>query len=241
MLITFVTIFPEIFPGPLGCSLLGRSLGKLWNLEVVNMRDFASDKHKTVDDTPYGGGSGMIMKPNVVHESMSYALSLYENKSKPHIIFMSPRGNTFNQNIAKELMQENGGRGFIFLCGRYEGIDQRVIDHWIDKYGMIEISIGDFVVFGGEVPAILVTEACLRYLDGVMHNHESVHDESFSGNYLEYSQYTKPSTWNGYDVPSVLLSGNHKEIAKWRRDDSYRITFDRRVDLIHDATINVSK
>ena len=221
-----------MFPGPLGHSLLGRSIGTLWDIKTVNIRDFAKDKHKTVDDTPYGGGSGMVMRPDVVHDAMTYALSFYECNSKPHIVFMSPRGRTFTQSFAKELMNKDNCGGFIFLCGRYEGIDQRVIDHWIKNHGMIEISVGDFVVFGGETPAMIVSEACLRYLDGIMHNSESVQEESFSLDFLEYSHYTKPICWNQENVPSVLLSGNHKEIAKWRREQSSQITMERRSDLL---------
>lgn len=227
-----------MFPGPLGHSLLGKSMGTLWDMHTINIRDFAKDKHRTVDDTPYGGGSGMVMKPDVVHDAMLNALSMYDQNCKPNIIFMSPRGQTFKQKMVPALMQIGSKNGFIFLCGRYEGIDQRVIDHWISNYGMMEISIGDFVVFGGEMPAMIVTEACLRHLDGVMGNSDSIMDESFSVDFLEYSQYTKPICWNQSSVPSVLLSGNHKEIAEWRRAQSYQITMERRIDLLSDGNRN---
>lgn len=227
MLITILTIFPEMFPGPLSQSLAGKALGNLWNLKTINIRDFASDKHKTVDDTPYGGGAGMVMKPDIIDSALNHALSFYDEK--PEIIFMTPRGKTFSNKIAREIMKNP--KGMIILCGRYEGIDQRVIDFWKENHGMKEISIGDYVLFGGEIPAMVVIDSCLRFLPGIMNNSDSVEDESFSNNLLEYPQYTKPAIWNGLEVPSVLLSGNHKEIDSWRLNQSEKITKENRPDL----------
>ncbi|MBQ9440794.1 MAG: tRNA (guanosine(37)-N1)-methyltransferase TrmD [Alphaproteobacteria bacterium] len=227
MLITVVTLFPEMFPGPLTYSLLGKKLGTLWNLKTVNIRDFSDNIWHKVDDTPYGGGAGMVLKPNIVHDSLNYALSLY-NGSNPTIVYMTPRGQVLNSNIAKKIVNNEG---IIILCGRYEGIDQRVIDFWKTKHNLVEISIGDYVLFGGEIPAMVLIETCLRFIPGIMHNSESVMDESFAIDLLEYPQYTKPAIWCGNSVPSVLLSGNHLEIAKWRTEQSKQITKALRPDL----------
>lgn len=227
MLISVLTIFPEMFPGPLSQSLAGKALGKSWDIKTINIRDFAKDKHKTVDDTPYGGGAGMVMKPDIIDAALKHALSLYDDQ--PQILFMTPRGQTFSNSLAKEIMHDTNG--MIILCGRYEGIDQRVIDHWKQHHGMIEISIGDYVLFGGEIPAMVVIDTCLRFIPGIMNNSESVVDESFSNGLLEYPQYTKPATWNDMDVPEVLLSGNHKKIDQWRQAQSEKITMECRPDL----------
>lgn len=227
MLITVLTLFPEMFPGTLAHSLPGKSLGRLWGLLAVNIRDFATDKHKTVDDTPYGGGAGMVMKPDVVDEALRYAISLYADV--PEIIYMTPRGKTFKQSTAKELSGNKAG--MIILCGRYEGIDQRVIDYWKTNHSMREISIGDYVLFGGEVPAMVVIEACLRFNSGIMNNENSVEDESFANGLLEYPHYTRPALWNNIGVPDVLLSGNHKDIANWRLEQAEKITQELRPDL----------
>ncbi|MDR2667030.1 MAG: tRNA (guanosine(37)-N1)-methyltransferase TrmD [Holosporales bacterium] len=228
ILVTVVTIFPEMFPGPLGHSLLGKSLGKLWNLKTVNIRDFAMDKHNTVDDSPYGGGAGMVMKADVVDLAMRRAISFYEKL--PSILFMTPRGAVFSSDIARDIMHDNQN-GMIILCGRYEGIDQRVIDFWKEKYCMVEISIGDYILFGGEIPAIVVIDSCLRFANGIMHNTESTKNESFSAGLLEYPQYTKPAIWNCMEVPKVLLSGNHKEIELWRTAQAEKITKEVRPDV----------
>lgn len=227
MLITIVTIFPEMFPGALAYSLAGKNLGKLWDLRTVDIREFAHDKHKKVDDTPYGGGNGMLMKPDVVHDAMKYALSFYANQ--PEILFMSPKGTPFSNQIANTLSKNPNG--IIILCGRYEGIDQRVIDYWKANHDLKEISIGDYILFGGEIPAMVVIDSCLRFVPGMMGNSESVNDESFAIDLLEYPQYTKPAIWEKYNVPSVLLSGNHEEIASWRIAQSKQITQERRPDL----------
>ncbi len=229
MLFTIVTIFPEMFPGPLSHSLLGKGLGVLWNLKTVNIRDFANNKHHKVDDTPYGGGAGMVMMPDVVHAALSEALSFYEKP--PRIIFMTPRGKLFTNKIAKSLV-DSETEGVIILCGRYEGIDQRVINYWKLHHGLEEISIGDYVLFGGEIPAMVVLDSCIRFIPGIMGNSESTEDESFSNGLLEYSQYTKPAVWNDTPVPQVLLSGNHAEIAKWRKSDSVEVTKANRPDLL---------
>lgn len=227
MLISVLTIFPEMFPGPLSQSLAGKALGKSWDIKAINIRDFAKDKHRTVDDTPYGGGAGMVMKPDIIDAALKHALSLYDKQ--PQILFMTPRGQTFSNSLAKKIMQDTNG--MIILCGRYEGIDQRVIDHWKQHHGMIEVSIGDYVLFGGEIPAMVVIDTCLRFIPGIMNNSESVVDESFSNGLLEYPQYTKPATWNDMDVPEVLLSGNHKKIDQWRQAQSEKITMECRPDL----------
>ncbi len=227
MLITVVTLFPEMFPGPLSYSLLGKQLGSLWNLQTVNIRDFSDNIWHKVDDTPYGGGAGMVIKPNVVHDALTQALSMYNNIT-PTVVYMTPRGKVFNNNVAKNIVNNDG---LIILCGRYEGIDQRVIDFWKTNHNLIEISIGDYVLFGGEIPAMVLIETCLRLIPGMMHNPESVEDESFAIDLLEYPQYTKPAIWHGDSVPSVLLSGNHLEIAKWRTNQAEQITKDVRPDL----------
>lgn len=230
MLITVVTIFPEMFPGALAFSLPGKALGKLWDLQIVNIRDFAKDRHNTVDDTPYGGGAGMVMKADVVDVALMHALSLYDGLSaKPEIIFMTPRGTVFSNDVAREISGNKDG--MIILCGRYEGIDQRVIDYWKEHHGMREISIGDYVLFGGELPAMVVIDACLRFVPGIMGNATSTEDESFTAGLLEYPQYTKPAIWRERVVPDVLLSGNHGEIASWRVAQSQEITRQNRPDL----------
>ena len=236
MLITIVTLFPEMFPGILAYSLPGKQLGNLWDLKTVNIRDFSDNKWQKVDDTPYGGGAGMVIKPNIIHEALTDALKNYPN-NEPAIINMTPRGRLFNNATARNLAEYDG---LIILCGRYEGIDQRVIDHWIQHHNMQEISIGDYVLFGGEVAAMVIIESCLRFVPGIMHNEDSPEDESFcikdiNGSrvdLLEYPQYTKPVSWSGYDVPSVLLSGNHAEIAKWRIEQAKQITKSVRPDLL---------
>lgn len=227
-LVTVVTIFPDMFPGPLAYGLSGKAIGSKWSLQTINIRDFANDKHKTVDDTPFGGGPGMIMRPDVVHDAMLAALAKYDNK--PKIIFMSPRGKTLTHQVVQELSSNK--HGLIILCGRYEGIDERVIEFWKENHNMVEISIGDYILFGGEIPAMVVIDTCIRLLDGVMKNPNSTFDESFSLDCLEYQQYTKPRIWCQRRVPDVLLTGNHKQIAEWKRSESLRITSERRPDLL---------
>ncbi len=220
-----LTLFPDMFPGCLGQSLSGRALEKkLWSLELINIRDFADDAHKTVDDTPFGGGAGMVMKPDVVSRALESCTS---NKSR--IIFLSPRGKTLTQELVKELASE---QELTLLCGRYEGLDQRIIDH----YQMEEISIGDYILSGGELGAMVLLDSCVRLLDGVMGNDHTVDEESFENNLLEYPHYTRPAVWiapdgSEYNVPDILTSGHHANIKQWRLEQSEQLTKNRRPDL----------
>jgi tRNA (guanine37-N1)-methyltransferase len=214
------TLYPEVFPGPLSKGLYGKALSKeLWNLKVVNIRDAAEDKHKTVDDTPYGGGSGMLLKADVL------AKSLDQNKTEDErIIYLSPKGKKFNQPYAKELSKE---KSVSFICGHFEGVDERVLS----TRNIEEISIGDYVLSGGETAAFVVIDSILRLLPGVLGNENSKEDESFENGLLEYPQYTKPQIWEEKGVPEVLLSGDHSKIKDWRLSQSEAITRDRRPDL----------
>ena len=214
------TLYPEVFPGPLSKGLYGKALSKeLWNLKVVNIRDSAEDKHKTVDDTPYGGGSGMLLKADIL------AKSLDQNKTESErIIYLSPKGKKFNQLYAKELSKE---KSVSFICGHFEGVDERVLS----TRNIEEISIGDYVLSGGETAAFVVIDSILRLLPGVLGNENSKEDESFENGLLEYPQYTKPQIWEEKGVPEVLLSGDHSKIKDWRLSQSEAITRDRRPDL----------
>ena len=222
-----LTLFPDMFPGPLGHSLAGTALKSgLWSLRAVNIRDFSTDKHRTVDASPYGGGTGMVLKPDVVAAAIDHAKTLL-----PHarVLYTSPRGAPLTQALATQLKSED----IIILCGRFEGVDQRVIDH----YGMQEISLGDFVLSGGEVAAMAILDACVRLLPGVISKDDAVTQESFglSSEYaglLEYPHYTRPPLWNGIAVPDILLSGNHAQINQWRLEQAKHITRLRRPDLI---------
>ena len=218
--VKILSIFPEVLPGPLGVSLIGNALKKkIWNLDIINIRDFAKDKHKSVDDTPYGGGAGMIMKPDIIGLAID---SLKDNRSKR--ICLTPRGKLLNQDKVKELSTEDG---LILLCGRYEGIDQRVIDF----YDFEEVSIGNYVISGGESATFVLLESVLRLLPGVLGGNETLNEESFSDkDLLEYPQYTKPRDWNGICVPEVLTSGNHNEIKNWRDKQRIEITKSRKLD-----------
>jgi tRNA (guanine37-N1)-methyltransferase len=215
-----LTLFPDAFPGPLGHSLAGRALERgLWELEARDIRAHATDRHRTVDDTPFGGGAGMVMRPDV----LDAALAAVED-GRP-AIYLTPRGVPLGQAMVRELA---GGPGVVLLCGRYEGIDQRVIE----ARGLLEISIGDYVLSGGELPALVLLDACVRLLPGVMGAAESAEEESFSqAGLLEYPHYTRPAEWQGRRVPEVLLSGHHAAIAAWRREQSERITRERRPEL----------
>jgi tRNA (guanine37-N1)-methyltransferase len=225
--ITALSLFPEIFPGPLGLSIAGKALEKkIWQLQTVNIRDFALDKHVTVDEKPFGGGTGMVMRADVVGAAIEYSKDLTGcNK----IIYMSPRGKVLNQELVRELVSHPQ---IIILCGRYEGIDERIIE----EYDIEEISIGDFILSGGEIAALTLIDACVRLLPGVIEKKSALEEESFgdSKHYaglLEYPLYTRPSTWKGREVPEVLLSGNHAEIDRWRIKQSLEITKSRRSDL----------
>ncbi len=219
--ITVLTLFPELFPGALSASLTGKALEKgLWELETVNIRDFATDKHKTVDDTPAGGGAGMVMKPDILGSAIEKAL----HQSMGKIIYLSPRGKSLTQALAKSLAQENH---LVLLCGRYEGVDQRVLDEW----NIQEISIGDYVLTGGEIPAYVLIDACVRLQEGVLGDVESLNEESFSNGLLEYPQYTRPQMWKNRQIPEVLISGHHEKIKHWRLSESQKLTKERRPDL----------
>ena len=217
---TVFTLYPDLFPGPFSEGLYGKALDKkIWDLQKVNIRDYANDKHKTVDDTPYGGGSGMLIKPDVI------ARALDKNTKKGEkIIFLTPRGKVFNHECAKKFSQE---KIINIICGHFEGIDQRVID----SRNIEEISIGDFVLSGGETASYVFLDAILRLIPGVIGNQNSITEESFGNDLLEYPQYTKPQIWEEKSVPDVLLSGDHAKIKDWRLSQSEAITRDRRPDL----------
>ena len=214
------TLYPEFFPGPLSKGLYGKALSKnLWNLNIVNIRDAAEDKHKTVDDTPYGGGSGMLLKADVL------AKSLDQNKIEGEkVIYLSPKGKKFDQNYARELSNE---KSVSFICGHFEGVDERVLS----TRNIEEISIGDYILSGGETAVFVVIDSILRLLPGVLGNENSRVDESFENGLLEYPQYTKPQIWEEKAVPEVLLSGDHSKIKDWRLSQSEAITRVRRPDL----------
>jgi tRNA (guanine37-N1)-methyltransferase len=214
------TLYPEIFPGPLSKGLYGKALSKkLWNLNIVNIRDAAEDKHKTVDDTPYGGGSGMLLKADVL------AKSLDKNKIEgERVIYLSPKGKKFDQKYAQELSNE---KSVSFICGHFEGVDERVLT----TRNIEEVSVGDYILSGGETAAFVVMDSILRLLPGVLGNENSKSDESFENGLLEYPQYTKPQIWEEKGVPEVLLSGDHSKIKDWRLSQSEAITRVRRPDL----------
>lgn len=220
---TIITLFPELFPGPLGASVLGRGLADgLWTLDAIQLRDFATDRHRTVDDTPSGGGAGMVLKPDILASAIDHASPLGD--ARPRIL-MSPRGAPLTQQRARELA---AGPGAVIVCGRFEGIDQRVID----ARDLEEISIGDYVLAGGEVAAMVLLEAVVRLIPGVLGSAQSHADESFENGLLEYPQYTRPQTFEGIDIPAVLTSGDHGKIAKWRAERSRQLTAARRPDLL---------
>jgi tRNA (guanine37-N1)-methyltransferase len=221
---TVLTLFPEMFPGLLGHSLAGKALAKSrWQLETIDIRSFATDRHGTVDDTPFGGGAGMVMRPDIVDAAI-------RSVQVPHrLLVMSPRGQVFDQTLATELSRSEG---VTLLCGRYEGIDQRVIE----AHGATEISVGDYVLSGGETAAMVILDACVRLLPGVMGNETTVDEESFANGLLEYPHYTRPAVWqdaNGIErtVPAVLLSGHHAKINDWRQVEAERLTCEKRPDL----------
>ena len=220
---SIITLFPELFPGPLGASVLGRGLSDgLWSLSAIQLRDFATDRHRTVDDTPSGGGAGMVLKPDILARAIDATSP--EGDPRPRIL-MSPRGRPLTQARARELAL---GPGAVIVCGRFEGVDQRVID----SRGLEEISIGDYVLAGGEVAAMVLLEAVVRLIPGVLGKAESHADESFENGMLEYPQYTRPQSFEGIDIPAVLTSGDHGRIARWRGEQSLQLTRARRPDLL---------
>ena len=220
---TILTLFPEAFPGILGTSLPGKALKDgVWSLEALDIRSFAHDKHASVDDTPYGGGAGMVMRPDVLDAAIKGAEEKFGDASRK--IYLSPRGRRLDQALVKELAAEPS---ILLLCGRYEGVDQRVID----AQRLEEVSLGDFVLAGGEVAAMALIEACVRLLPGVLGNAATVAEESFEAGLLEYPHYTKPAVWNGRGVPEILTSGHHEKIKEWRRQQAEQITQIRRPDL----------
>ena len=214
------TLYPELFPGPLGSGLYKKALEKkLWSLDIVDIRDYALDKHKSVDDTPFGGGSGMVMRADVIANSLDKKIS---NKNEP-IIYLSPKGKKFDQVYAKEII----GKNINIICGHFEGVDQRLLE----TRGIEEVSIGDFILSGGETAAMIVIDTLVRLIPGVLGNSSSLNDETFERNLLEYPHYTKPQKWGKKDVPEVLLSGDHAKIKRWRLEQSEDITRRRRPDL----------
>ena len=214
------TLYPEIFPGPLKKGLYGKAMAKkLWNLNVIDIRDAATDKHKTVDDTPYGGGTGMLIKPDVLANSIDRNVN-----KKDRIFYLSPKGKRFDQKLAQDLSKV---KSFSLICGHFEGVDERVLN----TRNIEEISIGDYILSGGEIAALVILDSVLRLLPGVLGNEKSAFDESFENGLLEYPQYTKPQIWEQKPVPEVLLSGDHGKIKDWRLSQSEAITRDRRPDL----------
>lgn len=224
-----LTLFPEMIENGMNTSITGRAITKgLLSLEAINIRDFAFNKHQKVDDYPYGGGAGMLMQAEPVY--LSYESIAERIGRKPRVIFLTPQGKTFNQDMAKEFALEED---LVFLCGHYEGIDERVLEEIVTDY----VSIGDYVLTGGELPAMVMMDSISRMVPGVLNNQESGETESFSGNLLEYPQYSRPEEWHGKKVPEVLLSGHHANVDKWRREQSIIRTARWRPDLLPKADL----
>lgn len=219
-----LTLFPQMFEPIINESIIGRAIkNNIIEVNITNIRDFSTDKHRRVDDYPYGGGNGMVMQPQPIYDAYINVINSYENK--PKLIYMTPSGKLFNQEIATELSNEDN---LIILCGHYEGIDQRVIDEIVDE----EISIGDYVLTGGEIPAMVLIDAVSRLVPRVLGNDESSEEESFSNGLLEYPQYTRPVEWNERTVPEVLVSGHHANIKKWQHEEAIKRTKKVRPDLL---------
>ncbi len=220
---TVLTLFPAMFPGPLAFSLAGKALeSDLWRLRAVDIRGFTTDRHQSVDDTPFGGGAGMVMRPDIVARAVDSVVA--EGALGP-LLYLSPRGRPLRQDRVRELAS---GPGVVLLCGRYEGVDARVIE----ARGFLEVSLGDFVLSGGEIAAMALIDACVRLLPGVVGDSHSLEEESFASGLLEYPHYTRPQSWEGRAVPEVLLSGNHARIARWRQEQAVGVTRERRPDLL---------
>ena len=219
-----LTLFPEMFPGPLGFSIIGKALEeKTWLLELIKLQNFSKKGSKYVDDKPYGGGSGMIIKSEIVHEALKQTIKKIKNNYS--LVYLTPKGKKLDQKKIKRFVKRNN---LILVCGKYEGIDQRVIDAW----KMEEISMGDYVLSGGEIAAMSLIDSCVRLLPNVLGSAKSLENETFENNLLEYPQYTKPREWLGKKVPEVLLSGNHRKINEWKKKKSIRITKIKRPDLL---------
>ena len=219
---TVLTLFPDMFPGALGVSLVGQALNAgIWSLDTVQLRDFSVGKHASVDDSPAGGGAGMVLRADVVSAAVDHARAGHPDRPS---IYLSPRGERLTQSLVREL---SAGPGVLLLAGRFEGVDERVIE----GRSLREVSIGDYVLSGGEIAAQVLIDACVRLLPGVLGGAASTTDESFENGLLEYPQYTKPRAWEGRETPEILLSGDHKKIAAWRRAEAERITRERRPDL----------
>lgn len=230
MRVDILTLFPEMFQGVLDKSIIGRAKSKgLIELNYINIRDFANNKHNRVDDYPYGGGAGMVMQPEPIYQAFS---KICENvNKKPYTIYMSPQGKTFRQSTAKRLSKKEH---IVILCGHYEGVDQRILDEIVDT----EISVGDFVLTGGEIAAMAVVDATARLLPGVLAGEISFSEESHFSGLLEYPQYTRPPVWKGRNVPEILLSGNHRNIEKWKREMSIITTFKKRRGMLKKANLS---
>ncbi len=225
-----LTLFPEMVMDGLNTSIIGRAVEKgLLSIEAINIRDYSKDKHNHVDDAPYGGGAGMVMQPGPVCDS--YEDLCRKIGKRPRVLYMTPQGQTFNQSIAEELAKEED---LVFLCGHYEGIDERALELIVTDY----LSVGDYVLTGGELPAMVMIDCISRLVPGVLNNDVSAEIESFHDNLLEYPQYTRPEVYEGKKVPEVLLSGHHKNIETWRRQQSIKRTLERRPDLLADANLS---
>ena len=225
-----LTLFPEMVMDGLSASIIGRAQGKgLLSVEAINIRDFAENKHNRVDDYTYGGGAGMLMQAGPVYGA--YQSVVEKTQRKPRVIYLSPQGQTFSQAMAEDFAKEEE---LVFLCGHYEGIDERVLEEIVTDY----VSIGDYVLTGGELPAMVMIDAISRLIPGVLHNDVSAEFESFQDNLLEYPQYTRPEEWHGKKVPEILLSGHHANVEKWRREQSIIRTAQRRPDLLEKAELN---
>ena len=224
-----LTLFPDMIRDGFQTSITGRAVEKgILSLETVNIRDFSVNKHQRVDDYPYGGGAGMVMQAEPVY--LAYESVAKKLTKKPRVLYMSPQGKVFHQRMAEELAREEE---LVFLCGHYEGIDERVLEEIVTD----EVSIGDYVLTGGELPALVMMDAISRLLEGVLHNEESAEFDSFSDNLLEYPQYSRPQNWRGEEVPEILLSGHHLNVEKWRREQSLLRTRKRRPDLLETANL----
>jgi tRNA (guanine37-N1)-methyltransferase len=229
MKFTVMTLFPEMILDGLHTSILGKAIDKkIIELSAVNIRDYTLDKHRHVDDYPYGGGAGMVMSAEPIYRCFKSITG--DNPSKKRVVYLTPQGRTFNQSMAKEFAKEDE---IIFLCGHYEGVDERILEEIVTD----NVSIGDYVLSGGELPVMVMIDAISRMVPGVLTNEESGESESFEGNLLEYPQYTRPTVWNGKEVPEVLLSGHHANIEKWRREQSLKRTLENRPDLLEKAEL----